>query len=606
MAEENEDYYILSEVNEAVGLKQTELDRIGQEVKDGFDADFDSTQSMRKKMVDIRGILEKSSDSSAQSACKVNLPNLHTAITKFKSTATNNLLKNTKSPTRAYAVLPEFKESAVRVQRYFNNHIKNNTDLFESYAKSFYVLARDGFYVRKVFWDKGPQSELVLPEDFVIAYNSISLESSYRYSQILHFTQNEIEKRMKSKLWIKHDPLPVPTENQDRSLLEESMRNRGIENTLNSNDYADVIDVVECHTYIKLKGDDCRKPRIVTFNRSTGQVYRITPRWKDEKGYDPIHYFVTVSCVTNPNSIYGYGFGHLFYSSQKTINTIMRQIIDAQTLNLMPPMFLDKRTGLSGDYPISPGKINHVNTRADEVKKAFSVLNFPAPSPMLYNSIQLLVSSMNEFTSQTEIANGQAPRSDTTATAAEIAIEKSEEMFTSIQRSIHLAITKEFGIMKDLMERYLIEDDYFKTMQMVYEGVIATQDIEAISKIELIADPNQISERQALAKAEYLHKVIMENPLLANNLEAQKLDLESRLNAIGEDEDTIQELLAQIDKEQERQEMAQEQAQKQAEQQTYEDTIASQVDADINEAQVREQRIADEVQKDMDSGKEVV
>lgn len=548
--------------NLAKNLSKEDLQRIGNEVVDGYIKDKESLTELEEIRVQYNKLFNLKWEKKTfpwANASNVKLPALTTACINFQARASINLLP----PKNIVKVFPfdtelESELKAARVQKYMNWQLMFDMPTFRSsWDKTLMMLPKDGHAFRKVFWDATQQkviSDYILPQDFIVNYYTKDLETSQRYTQVLHLTANEIKIKEEQGIYINTDGLDIPLRPDTDNLTENNKQNVGESEP--QLDYATPREVLEIHTIINLKENDkIRKPFIVTVDKDTRQVTRIINR-KNPLTDETMNYVTSYEFIPNPDSIYGYGFGLLLLGANKAMNTAVNQTIDAAHLSSHRGGWILKGSQASrGNLSFEMGEFKEVNARTDDIRKAIFPLDFTPPSPVLMNLITFLQNYVNNLTTVTELFTGSAPKSDTTATSSQLAAELGSKVFTGIQQRIHSSFQKELKKIFDLNAIFIDEEEYAQIVSTEIEQAIQATDQtppelqvsgqdDFLSSLDIrpVSDPNIISDAQNIGKAEVLAQVIAQNPFLAEDPAALKIVMERRLLALNENTTIVAQL----------------------------------------------------------------
>lgn len=229
--------------------------------------------------------------------------------------------------------------------------------------------------LKKTFFSKVENricSYLINPKNLVVNYWARCLDNAERVSEIIEMSQRVYKERVKQGLFLDVS-LDAPT--------QDPLLNRANENVDMIDDKSIPYLFIEQHSYLDLDDDGFMEPYIITFERKSGTVVRITPRFKhdeietNEKGkiisIKPTQYYTKFSFVPNPDgSFYDLGFGLLLGPLNESVNSIINQLIDAGTLSNMQSGFIGKGLRIKmGDTRFMPGEWKPVNATADDLKK---------------------------------------------------------------------------------------------------------------------------------------------------------------------------------------------------------------------------------------------
>tara|TARA_B100001142_G_scaffold330209_1_gene397029 strand:+ start:2325 stop:4244 length:1920 start_codon:yes stop_codon:yes gene_type:complete len=596
VAEDPESFYF---DNLAETLKEDDLQRIFNEVIQGFENDDDSISELKEFRMRYNKMFDLTHEETHfpwENSANIRLPNLTKACIQFASRAGLNSEQG-EEIVKIDPVASD-EESFLRaknVSLHFNHQLKfSKPNHYLSHRKTRMQLARDGYAFRKVYWDsmkKQVVSEHILPEDFVVNYYSRSLETCYRYTHILKMNENQIKLKMAQKIYREADISELSHSDVDQE-TELSNQNMGV--NVPDDDFTTVRDVLECHTYIYLKeSDELRIPVIVTVDKDSEQVLRIVRRSHPETG-EPMHYFTNYEFIPNDKSIYGYGFGNLLYNIVSAMNAATNQMINAGTLQTTATGIVSKHMGLKGAKSMKMAEFLVADGRVDDLKKHFMQLSFAAPSQVLLSLLQYLGEQADQLSTITEIMVGQQ-KSDTTATSATIAQQESLKLFTDIQKAYHTTLGHEFQCMK-MMYSIFLDETQTVDIQGVQPFQITRQDYRTNLTILPVADPNVMNQQKKVGQAEYLlNNVIKQDPFLSQSPDALFIGTSNLLEAMGTSPkliDSLQAIYAQtVQQQQQAQQLAQQQAQ-QAQQ-------AQQLESDLAETDQKEQEQRENLEQDL-------
>ena len=531
-------------VNIAESLSDAELSNLAEEVLEGIENDNGSLftlEQTRNEYNSLYNMQYKKKDSPWQGAANVLLPTITAACTNFWARAGINLFP---ADNKIINVLPvdntnDSMQRAKRVKTHMNWQLMTMPDFFDGFGKTLIMNARDGYAFRKTYWDSNLNKVMsvpVLPQNFIVNYYTKSLTDSMRYTQVLEMSVNEIKLKAKQGIFIDCPDITEgsTSEVEIDSTTEQNKHAAGQDQPADV-DYTTPRLVYECHTYLFIGDDEIRRPFIVTIDKDSRKILRIIDRTNPDPDADqPLNYFTNYTFISNPDSIFGYGFGSLLLGITSTMNTSINQMLDAATANNMKGGWVLKGSQMNrGDQHFSMGQFKQVSVRSDDIRKAILPLEFSPPSQVLLNLLSFMQGQVDRLTTVTEIFSGGMPRSDTTATSSTIAQEEGAKVFTMIQKGIHRSFKDELKKMYDLNSIFLDQTEYINVISgdNIETMLISIDDYKAPLDIVPVSDPSIISQGEIAQKAEYLASVVERNPFLAQDADAQKLVMQRRLEA---------------------------------------------------------------------------
>jgi len=298
-------------------------------------------------------------------------------------------------------------------------------------------------------------------------------------------------------------------------------------------------EIIEQHTFYDFDDDGYSEPCIVTFERNSGRILRIVPRYRKEdiqmkpngKGIakiTPCQMYTKFGFVPNPDgSFYDIGFGVLLGPLNESVNTLINQLIDAGTISSLQSGFIGKSLRIKmGDARITPGEWRPVNATGDDLRKQIVPLPAKEPSDTLFKLMGSLITSGKELASVAEIFTGKMPGQNTPATTTMASIEQGMKVFTAVYKRIFRSLQEEFDKIFDLNRIYLDPQKYVPILGIE----INPEDFDR-SKIgvEPGADPNAQSSTEKMQKAQELMQLMQAAPgildpvqVISRILEAQE------------------------------------------------------------------------------------
>lgn len=283
--------------------------------------------------------------------------------------------------------------------------------------------------------------------------------------------------------------------------------------------------ILEQHRYLDLDGDGIEEPYIVWLCAQSQKILRIAIRWATDafgtpvNNKKPLEYFTHYVYLENPDGFYGLGLGHLTGDLNKAVNRILRQTIDAATLQNLRPGFASKSLGIrKGFQEFQLGKITTVDGSMDDIRKGLMFLDHPGPSQALLTLMDALVQKGDRLNMVTDMLTGQAEKvyQPTTATAL---IEQGLMTFSAVQTRIHAALEQELAKIYRLNGLYLDDQIYitFNDAQKEEEIQIFRNDFTDNVQVKPGFDPTNSSEDVKIRKAQMEYETLLKNPLVMNS-----------------------------------------------------------------------------------------
>lgn len=511
----------LEDKNIAQKLDKEELQKISQQVSDGFEYDLRSRADWERNLTEWTNLalqVKEEKNWPWQGASNVKYPLLSTAAMQFNARAYPSLIPATGDVVKVDVIGadPDGQklEQAKRVSKYMSFQLMHEMESWEDdMDKLLIMLPIVGTVFKKTYYDKTLKhnvSELVLPKDIVVNYWAKSLDCAERISQRLYLNKRHVKERQMSGIYLDVD-LGEPQVHQDQNEHVEVVQDATLP-----------YQIIEQHTYYDLDDDGYPEPYIITFERHTKTILRIVARYDEETMFmgedgklakiEPIQYFTKFSFIPNPDgSFYDIGFGLLLGPINESVNTTINQLLDAGTLNNLQGGFLGKGLKLKmGESRWNPGEWKSVQTTADDLRKQIIPLPTKEPSKVLLELMQLLVTSGKELASVAEIFVGKMPGQNTPATTTMATIEQGMKVFTAVYKRIFRSLTDEYKKIFRLNSIHLDLEKY----QNVLDQTIPGNDFDEKNyNICPNADPSTPTQTEKLMKAQALLELLQTGTL---------------------------------------------------------------------------------------------
>jgi chaperonin GroES len=520
--------YALSQANLAKAIKRKKdgqelLDRMGSEISRGYDEDEQSRQDwlrMNEMWIKMAMLVKENKTYPWPKASNIKYPLLATAAMQFTARAYPALVPSDGSlvKTRLLQKNPQdtHYEAASRISTHMSYQLLEKIPNWEEdMDKLLMCMSISGVCFKKTYHSKINEchhSEIVYPENLCVNYHAKSIEKAYRKTEILRYTDNEVEERVNNNEEFLDVDLSAP-------VIEDQVKQPLIAQTKAPQvDSATPHVFLACHTYWDLDDDGYEEPYIITIHKKSKKVVRIIARWDmdgvktNDKGkiikIKPVEYFTDFPFIPNPDgSIYGIGFGILLGPLNESANTIINQLVDSGTLNNLQAGFIGKGLRIKmGATGFQPGEWKAVNATGDDLSKNIFPLPTKEPSAVLMSLLQMLITSGNQLASIAEIFVGKMPGQNTPATTTQEAVQQGMAVFTAIYKRVYRSLDKEF---KKLYRLNKINPDIVQEESKVTGLKLQSSDYELPDWIIIPgADPVGDSSSVKMAKLEQVGKLL--------------------------------------------------------------------------------------------------
>ena len=389
-------------------------------------------------------------------ACGVFHPLLMEAAIKFQSETITETFPAA-GPVRTVIIgkeTPEKKQSAQRVEADMNYEL---TEVMQEYRpeheRALLTTALAGNAFKKIYFDPALGRQVAIyiaAEDVIVPYGAANLESADRITHRMRKTKNDMRKLQVAGFYRDvdlGDPIMVMDEVEKRKAEQQgftaSMDNR--------------YQIYEIHCNLDLQGyEDVDKdgemtgvklPYVVTIEKGTGTVLAIRRNWLEE---DPLkirrRHFVHYGYIPG-FGFYYFGLIHLIGGHTRAATSLLRQLVDAGTLNNLPGGLKAKGLRIKGDdTPIAPGEFRDVDLPSGAIRDNIMPLPYKEPSQVLTVLMDKIVEDGRRFSGAGDLnisdMSAQAPVGTTLAV-----LERTLKVMGAIQARIHYAMKQEFKLL---------------------------------------------------------------------------------------------------------------------------------------------------------------
>jgi chaperonin GroES len=521
--------------NIAEDLDEDTLTSIGQNAKRAYEEDWDTTEDWRDQVNEWLELATQKMDAKNwpwPNASNIKYPLVSTASMQFSARAYPTLVPSDGKIVKPVVIGKDPDGSklkrAQKVATYMSWQLKYEIPCWEEEMDRLLMMtAMMGTMFKKTYYDRHLDtvcSKMVDSRDVTINYFAESVDTAERISYNVFLYERELEDRIRSGAFIDADLGPP-----NASAFENM--------NIKSDDEALPYFLVEQECWLNLHDDEYKAPYTVTFEKVTGKVLSIYPRFRPEdiitrddkvvqvKGHTV---YTKFGFIPNPESaIYDIGFGHLIGPLNESVNTLVNQLVDAGTLANMQAGFIGKGLRIpKGDMALRPGEWKAVNSIGDDIRKQLVPIPAKEPSQTLFNLLGTLVTSGKELASVAEIFVGKMPGQNTPATTTMATIEQGMKVFTAIYKRVYRSLEKEFKKIYRLNHIYLDSN----VSVAVLDEPISPEDFDLKSyDICPGADPTAVSTTERLLKAQGLMELMPMFPgmldpvqVLSRVLEAQE------------------------------------------------------------------------------------
>lgn len=513
--------------NVAELLDEQELAAIAQSVIQGYELDEDSRSDWSESIEQAMEIAKQVTEPKSHpwpGAANVKFPLITQASIDYGARTLPEIIQNdriVKMSIIGQDLDGAKRRRAERVATYMGYQLLQESPDWEDHMdKLLQILPIVGTVFKKTYFsplERRVISEMCVPNNIVVNYNTKSLETARRVTHKMCMYQNDIVERIRLGVFSDIDINVIPNDESDVQDSDPAM------------------DVLEQHCYLDLDEDGYKEPYVVTVLKDTGEVLRIIPRFKkverNSKGevqrIEALQYFTDFHFIRSPDGgYYSIGFGTLLLPINKSINTLINQLLDAGTLSNSQGGFLGKGLRLrNGDFRTKMGEWKVLDA-ASGINISQNVVPLPTrePSGTLFQLLGLLMQVGKDLTSVSDIMQGKAPPPNTAQGTAGMMLEQGAKVFNAINKRVYRGMSKEYKKIYALNQKYLKDEEYKRVIddpeankQMDFE--------DGSFDIFPVADPTMASQGQRLARSQAIMQAPGVHPYAASKYYLESLQL---------------------------------------------------------------------------------
>jgi chaperonin GroES len=512
--------------NYAYEIDEQDLDRLGNEIVTQVEIDLDSRSDWEEQnemwmQLAVQILEEKNFPWPNASAVKY--PLLATASLQFHARSYPALVnEQSLVKIRKFGKPSEEKNKrAERIRGHMSYQIlEKMTEWQDDMDRLLYILPITGLVYKKVYWSPSLRrltAPIILAKDVIINYEATNFERAIKTHRI-YMDSNEL--REMQNLDVYRDVPLIRPEQRKLDSLEEEATGRKDPGTQSQ----EIHTLYEVHGWWDFDDDGYKEPYIVTVDKDSQRILRITARW-DDKGivYDddgeilkiePIEYFIPYKFLPNPeSSIYALGFGSLLGPLNSATNTVINQLIDAGTLATTQGGFLSKQIrSRGGAIRFKPGEWKQLPISGDDLRKGIFPLPIKEPSTVLFQLLGLLIQSGEKLSSVQDLMVGENPGQNQPYATTMAVLEQGLKVFTGIYKRIYRSLGVEFKRVFKLNSEYLNDEEYYYLHDLTNEDSAEEQMIARLDytqdDLDVIpgADPTITSQAHQILRAQSLEQ----------------------------------------------------------------------------------------------------
>jgi len=447
--------------NLAEHLDETVLSSIASDIIDEVETDIQSRKEWVEtyvKGLEVLGFKYEERMEPWEDSCGVYSAVLSEAAIRFQAETMQETFPAA-GPVKTLILgesTPDKEKAAERVRDDMNYQL---TEVMVEYRteheRALFNLALAGSVFKKVYFDPSlnRQVSITVPaEDVIVPWGATDLHTAERVTHVMRKTKMEMQKLQASGFYRDVDLGEPRTFHSD---LEKKKAEDAGYSLTDDNRYA----LFEVHADLIIPGidgadDDLPSPYVVTIDRNTQTVLSVRRNW-DPTTPTPLkrQHFVHYPYVIG-FGFYGLGLIHIIGGYARAGTSLIRQLVDAGTLNNLPGGLKARGLRIKGDdTPIAPGEFRDVDIPSGAIRDNIMPLPYKEPS-------QTLLALLNQITEEGRRlgAISDLKVSDMSANApvgTTLAIlERTLKPMAAVQARVHYAMKQEFKLLKAIIAEY--------------------------------------------------------------------------------------------------------------------------------------------------------
>ena len=475
--------------NLAETLDEDQLIQVADDLIGLFEADDNSRADWKQTYEDgleLLGLKIEERTEPWDGACGVFHPLLSEAVVRFQSEAITETFPAS-GPVKTTIIgnaTKEKEKASTRVRDDMNYRLTEQmTEYRPEHERMLWNLAISGSAFKKVYYDPamGRQTAQFIPaEDLVVAYGSSDITTTSRVTHIMRKTENEVK-------FLQVNGFYAPVDLGDPGYVRTSIQKKKdeVEGVDISED--DRYELLEMHVEYDL-GEDPNQialPYVITIERNSMQILSIYRNWKeDDKLQRKRNHFVHYTYIPG-FGFYGFGLIHLLGGHAKSGTSLLRQLVDAGTLNNLPGGLKTRGLRIKGDdTPIMPGEFRDVDVPGGKILDNITFLPYKEPSQTLLALFQNIVDQGRSMAAISDFKsvdlNSEAPVGTTLAI-----LERMLKVMSAVQARMHNTMKMEFKLLKNIIADHTSEEYEYDAD----DEAIKRKDYNEVEVIP-VSDPN--------------------------------------------------------------------------------------------------------------------
>lgn len=514
------------DANLAELMDQVELNKLTSELFDAVQDDRNSNTEWEKEYIEGMKLLGTKIEDKTfpfPKACGVFDSLMLESVIRFQATYMAELFPAT-GPVKGAVIgakTPQAEQQARRVAMFMNWFLTEKAEeYYDDRDRVGTWLPIVGSVFTKTYNDPvlgRPTSPPITPENLIVNYGATNIQTAPRVTHQFMMTRRDMKLHQLAGIY-RDVKLGEPDETTDQTETQRATdRQAGIEPHIArlSHRYT----LYEIHADLDIAGfehlDPDGKPSglplpyRVVIEKDSRQCLAIYRNWNEGDFRYEKQQFFTHHKFVQGQGFYGWGFAHVMGGSAKARTSIIRQLIDAGTLNNFPGFIRVKGMRIENNsLLIGPGESVEIDTGGLPIEQGIKPLPYKEPSVVLFEFYKELGQLQQRLGATTEIAVGEG-RQDAPVGTTTALLEAAMKPQSGIMKRQHRSLKREFKLLEKAIYLWLLAQP---GQQFVFpvsggEGVIRASDFDDRIDVLPVSDPNVTSSTQRMMRAESIQAV---------------------------------------------------------------------------------------------------
>lgn len=543
------------DANLALQMDQTDLDAIAAELLDKIEEDEQTWEGWHQTLaagIDLLGVTFEDRSFPFKGASGAYDPVMMEAVFRCYAKARGELLPP-EGPVKTQLVGAETdgaEDRAARLKAFMNLYFtKLAPEYYPDFDQMLFWWSLAGSMFKKVYQDpiKGrPVAPFIMPEKFVVAKGTTSLDSCVRATHKVDLSQREVRLRQLSGLWLDMDlgepdagasagnsgtaenPVTIASDQAEGVSSQGSLGGR-------SKYVGDASwEIPECHVDLDLSSLSNRPdplvpeglpvPYRVTIARQARKILSIQRNWTPgDPMYSKRNWFIHYKLLPG-TGFYGFGFAHILCNAARTGTALTRQIIDGTTLGMFSGGVRAKGMKLeNNNLMIGPCEFPEIDTGGQPLSQVFQQLPVRDVSPVSLETLKYTAERAENLAQTMDISVGDGRQDAPVGTT--VALMEAANVLTSVMiKNAHVSLRREFEAFYALFGEHLQETPYpfpVRPSPQAPNGTMTIMRADFAPGVEVVpvSDPNITSSSQRIMRSQAIGAAGNQFPDLVNRRE---------------------------------------------------------------------------------------